>query len=383
MPMKIVQIHTHYRDAGGEDSVVAAEAGLLRNAGHDVVQVSFDNEQSAARTAISLALAPHNPIQASRIRRIVATTTPDVAHVHNTWYAASPAVVSAVASLDVPVVATLHNFRVGCANGLLQRDGEPCELCLGASPWPGVRYRCFRGSATGSAASALTISYNRARGTWHDNVRRFLVLSEFAKERLIRAGLPEDRLVVTPNFTGDRGPRSSPPSQSSDVLFAGRLVEGKGIRTLLAAWEQAAPRGLRLLVAGDGEALDEVKARDDRSVVSLGWIDGEELAARMRSARALLFPSEYYENMPMTILEAFASGLPVLASDRGSMPEIVAPLGLEWLAAPADPSAWAERLDAIGDDGMVDAAGRAARQAYEDRYTPQRAIARLEAAYRA
>jgi glycosyltransferase involved in cell wall biosynthesis len=379
--MKILQIHTHYRDAGGEDSVVAAEADLLRGADHDVVQVSFDNQQPAIQAAIGLALAPHNPVQAERIKRIAADTAPDVAHVHNTWYAASPAVVTAVTSRDIPVVATLHNFRVSCANGLLQRDGKPCELCVGASPWPSVRYKCFRNSTVGSAASALTISYNRARRTWHDNVKQFLVLSEFAKERLARAGLPEDKLVVTPNFTADRGSRPAPPSQSSDVLFAGRLIEGKGIRTLLAAWEKAAPEGLRLLVAGDGEALDEVKAHGDRGVVSLGWIDGDELATRMRSARALLFPSEYYENMPMTILEAFAAGLPVLASDRGSMPEIVAPLGPEWLAAPADPAAWAERIDAIGDGGLVDAAGRAARLAYEARYTPGRAIARLENAY--
>jgi glycosyltransferase involved in cell wall biosynthesis len=229
----------------------------------------------------------------------------------------------------------------------------------------------------------LTISYNRARRTWHDDVQRFLVLSQFARERFVRAGLPEEKLVVTPNFTADRGPRQVPPEDSADVLFAGRLTGGKGIGTLLAAWERAAPTGMRLLVAGDGDARDEVETYRDRGVVPLGWVDADELAIKMRQARALLFPSEYYENMPMTILEAFSAGLPVLASDRGSMPEIVAPLGPDWLATPADPTAWAERFAVVADDAKVAAAGRAAREAYEARYTPEQAIARLEAAYRA
>jgi glycosyltransferase involved in cell wall biosynthesis len=290
--------------------------------------------------------------------------------------------VPAVAELGVPVVATLHNFRLMCANGLFQRDGAPCELCLGSSPWPAIRHRCFRGSVIGSTASALTISTNRIRRTWHDHVDRFLALSEFALSKFVQAGLPEDKIVVKPNFTADRGVRAAAPSRSSDVLFAGRLIDGKGIRTLLTAWERAAPDGMRLLVAGEGDALPEVEARRDRGVVALGWLDPDELASRMRTARALLFPSEYYENMPMTMLEAFAAGLPVMASDHGSMPEIVAPLGTDWLVPPGVATAWANRLDVIADDGGVDRAGRLARQAYEERYTPERGLARLLDAYR-
>lgn len=379
--MRILQIHTEYLQAGGERTVVEAESDLLRAAGHEVVEWRNANPQAAHRQAVSLLMSPWNPSQARRIRGVAQANNPDIAHVHNTWYATSPSVIPALRKLGIPVVMTLHNFRLTCANSLLQRDGAPCELCVGTHPWRAVRYRCYRDSYIASGFSAATISVNRRLETWAGNVDRFIALSDFSVERLVRGGVPRDKVIVKPNFVPDPGRRSAPPSASSDVLFAGRLIDGKGIRTALEAWERAEPAGLRLLVAGDGPLGDELRARAWRSVEFLGWVDVERVRSMMLEARALLFPSEYYENMPMVLVEALAGGVPIIASDRGSMPAMVAPLGDGWLAPPGDVTAWATAIAALGDADRVDAAGAVARSLYDTVYSEPVALDNLMKAY--
>ena len=360
--------------------MVRAEAELLEAHGHDVVTWSPANPAAPTRQLVTLALAPWNPVSARRARERTASTLPDVAHVHNTWYSLSPSVFPAVKRLGVPVVMTVHNFRLVCANAQLQRDERPCELCVGTVPWHGVRYRCYRGSYAASFVAATTIALNRRLATWSNNVDRFLVLTEFARAKLVAGGLPEDRVVVKPNFVEDPGSRPTAPSASDFVLFAGRLTTEKGILGLLAAWELGSPP-FRLLIAGDGPLRDRIAARVPDGVELLGWVDGAELRRLMLSARALMFPSEWYEGMPMTLIEAFACGLPVLASRLGSMIEMVEPLGERWLVEPGNPRRWAEAMSALADGHEVDDAGRRARAVYTAVHSREHALRNLIDAY--
>jgi glycosyltransferase involved in cell wall biosynthesis len=193
-----------------------------------------------------------NPLAARDLRKLAERVRPDIAHVHNTWYALSPSVLSALTAAAVPVVMTLHNYRLLCANGYLFRDGHACEDCVGSHPWHGVRHRCYRGSLIASTPAAGTIALHRALGTWSRHVRLFLALSEFARTRFIRGGLPADKVHVKPNFVSDPGPRPSPPSQSRSVLYVGRLETDKGVQTVLDAWDAWDAPEFELVLVGDG-----------------------------------------------------------------------------------------------------------------------------------
>jgi glycosyltransferase involved in cell wall biosynthesis len=379
--MKVLQVHTRYRQPGGEDTVVSAEAELLRSAGHQVVQVQAENPAGALPTAGALVLAPWNPRSADRLARAVEQHRPDVAHVHNTWFALSPSIFPAIRKGEIPVVMTLHNYRLVCSNGLLFRDGHPCEDCVGTHPWHGVVHRCYRDSVAASTVAATTIAVHQARGTWSRQVDLFLALTEFSRGRLVAGGLPADRVIVKPNFTLDPGPRSYPPSTSRTLLFAGRLSREKGVDMLLRAWATADTGPLELVVIGDGPMEKELREAAPSGVRFLGRLSPEALQDQLLRSRALVFPSRAYETQGMVIVEALAAGVPVLASDLGAVPETVT-LGPDWLVAPGDLAAWAEGLERLCSDELVDQAGTAARSIYEGRFSPSVGLANLEAAYR-
>jgi glycosyltransferase involved in cell wall biosynthesis len=379
--MRILQVHTLYREEGGEDAVARAEAELLRRAGHELVPFIAHNPEATVPAAASLLVSAWNPVVARRIRAVAEQVRPDVAHVHNTWFALSPSVIAALGAAGVPVVMTLHNYRLLCVNASLFRDGRPCEDCVGTHPWHGVRHRCYRGSAGGSAAVAAAISVNRLLGTWQRHVRLFLALNEFARERFIRGGLPPGKVRVKPNFVPDPGPRSTPPSHSRSVLYVGRLEPKKGIGLLLDAWRLHQPAGLELVVIGDGPLRADLESRAPRGVRFEGWLDPETVRTRMLQARALVFPSLLYEGQPMSLLESFAAGLPVLASRLGGNAELLLPAGQEWLVRPGGPDTWAHAFRLLEDRGRIDQAGGTLRQLYERRFNEQAGRRHLEAAY--
>ncbi|MDH4116420.1 MAG: glycosyltransferase [Acidimicrobiia bacterium] len=379
--MRVLQIHTRYRQRGGEDAVADNERRLLAESGHEVELWEAVNAESALETVRDLALAPWNPRAGRDVADVIARHRPDVVHVHNTWFAASPSVIAAAARVGVPVVMTLHNYRLFCAGGELTRAGSPCEICVGRGPWSAVRYGCFRDSRPASAVSAATISFNRRRGTWRDGVWRFVALTDFARGRFLDAGFEPAQVEVIPNFVGDPGPREAPPSSSDVVLFVGRLTAAKGVATLVEAWRHARPQGLTLRIAGTGPLEQHLRDNPTPGVELLGWLDADAMRAEMLNARALVFPSEWYEGMPMTLLEAFAAGLGVLGSRIGSVEEIVGQLGEGWLTAAGRVEAWSRSLQALTDDQLVDRAGALARTIYVEKHTESAALARLESLY--
>lgn len=376
--MKVLQIHTRYREAGGEDAVVADEAQLLRDAGHEVTQLQATNPRSAPRAALALATAPWNPRAAARVSRVATTSRPDVAHVHNTWLALSPAVITALRSAGIPVIFTLHNYRLMCVNALLLRNGRPCEDCVGRSPWPGIRHRCYRGSAAMSAVAALTTTTSRK--VW-DDVTVFIAFTDFAKGRFLAAGLPEGRVAVKPHAVVDPGPRRCPPSRSETVLFVGRLAPEKGIEVLLDAWQRAELQDLELVILGEGPERARLADRRVRGAQWCGWVDPAEVARRMLEARALVFPSLWYETFGLALVQGMAAGLPVLASDLGGTAEILGEEGSRGLVPAGDAAAWSAALRRVARDPDIDQWGLAARRRYERHYTPAQSLAALEAIY--
>jgi glycosyltransferase involved in cell wall biosynthesis len=380
--LKILQVHTRYREPGGEDAVVEAEGELLAAAGHDVLLHLARNPSGAVRTGASLAMSPWNPLAARELRRVAERVRPDVAHVHNTWYALTPSVLTALSAAAVPVVMTLHNYRLLCANAQLFRDGHACEDCIGTHPWHGVRHRCYRGSLVASTPAAGTIALHHALRTWNRHVRLFLTLNDFARTRFVRGGLPADKIQIKPNFVSDPGPRPAPPSRSRTVLYVGRLTAEKGVETLLDAWDSWRPSGLELVLVGDGPLRAALEQRPRPAVRLAGRLPREAVISWMLRSRALAFPSVLYEGQPMAVLEALGCGLPVLASRVGGTAELLRGQGEQWLVPPGQRVGWTQALGNLSDSELVDQAGARARRLYEQRFSPGTGLRLLEEAYR-
>jgi glycosyltransferase involved in cell wall biosynthesis len=378
--VRVLQVHVAYRQHGGEDAVVAAEADLLTKGGHEVEGVHERNPDGAVGAATSLAASSWNRRAADRTRSIVRSFRPDVAHVHNTWFALSASAIHALREERVPVVMTLHNYRPHCIDGTLFRDGALCRDCLGRAPLPGIVHRCYRGSAALSSVAALALARARRRGVWSDDVDLFISPSAFARGLHVDGGLPADRITVKPHFCTDPGARANPPSQSDVVVAAGRLAPGKGFANLLAAW-RVAPPGLRLEILGDGPLRADLEAAAPPGVSFLGRVGPAEVLRRLREARALIFTSELPETFGMVVIEAMASGLAIAGTDPGATRELVQPVRPDLFALPADTRGFAAALQLLSDDDLVDRAGAAARRRYEQAFTPAVNLPLLEQAY--
>lgn len=378
--LRVLQLHTRYRQAGGEDTIAREEAALLRDHGHEVIEHHAENPSQVSSSLKAMATSTWNLAAARNVRDAVRRARPDVVHAYNTWYAMSPSVLSASRDVGVPVVMTVQNYRHMCVNSALFRDGAPCEDCVGTHPWRGVWHRCYRNSALASAVVATNISVHRARRTWHRDVDVFLAPTDFARERFVAAGLPDDKIVVKPNFVADPGSRAAPPSRSAEVLYCGRLTAEKGVPMLLDAWEAAGDTGLQMTIVGDGPLRGQLEARRLPRVTFTGHLPPEETRQRMLAARALAFPSMWYEGQPLVILEALAAGLPVLTSDLGGMGDIAAALAGVWRVPPGDTESWASALQKLDDLTVDDGASRA-RALYEERFSRAVAFTALESVY--
>jgi glycosyltransferase involved in cell wall biosynthesis len=381
--VRILQVHNRHRVAGGEDHVVERERALLVERGHHVTQHVVDNPTSASGSARALAQSPWNPSAARRVVAQARHDRADVVHVHNTWFSLSPSVLRGLARASFPVVMTLHNFRTACLNANLLRDGRSCTLCVGRHPWPGIRHRCYRDSTVLSVAAAATIEVSRTRNVWRDDVDTFLVLDETVVPLLASSGIPRARMVVRRNSAPDPGPRAAPPSDGNEVLYAGRLSEEKGVAVLLEAWRAAPDQGMTLLLCGDGPLLDTVAGARVPGVRVLGRVDPATLRGHMLSARALVFPSICHEAGPLAPIEAAAAGLPVVISSSVGVSGRLERARAGWSVAPDDAGALAGALARLGEDALVDDAGRAARQLYEEAHTDDIAAASLVAVYEA
>jgi glycosyltransferase involved in cell wall biosynthesis len=381
---KVLVVHNRYRSrfVSGENRMVEQEVELLRRAGDTVVPYVRESDEIADFGSGARAWLPArvvwSPQDRRALTRLVARERPDIAHVHNTFPLISPSAIHALASLGIPTVMTLHNFRLFCANGLLFRDGRPCEECLGSSPLPGVVHGCYRGSRAATAPIALSTTAHRWLGTWN-RVASFVTLSSFAREKVVAGGLPPARVVVKPNFV-------QPPSRvregpGAQYVFLGRLTPEKGADVLVSAW--SADLG-RLLVAGDGperRGLEQQARAHGGTVRFLGSLSPRECGELLRSARALVVPSRAYEGFPVAVVEAYAHGVPVIAPAHGAFPEVVEDGVTGLLFRAGDAADLRARMRTLADPQRSLEMGAAARHAYETRYTPERNLRALHAIY--
>lgn len=368
--MRILAAHNRYRQAGGEDAVFQAEVELLRAHGHEVVELCVDNREiSAAQLPVLAARAVWSRPSFELVSRTLRGGGFDVAHFHNTFPLLSPSVYSAAHRAGVAVVQTLHNYRMACPGATMLRDGKPCEDCVGrAVPWPAVVHGCYRGDRVVTSVVAGMLSVHRAAGTWARDVDAYIALTEFGRGILVRAGLPEERVLVKPNcLSADPGEGAH---QGGYALFVGRIDTAKGIECLLAAWKMLGPE-IPLRVAGAGP-MEHLLRSAPPGVEWLGPQDREATLALMRNASALVVPSIWYEGFPATIAEAFATGLPVIGSRIGAIPGIVEDGVTGVLFEPGSPEALAAAVRAVfASPAQMRAMGVRARQTFLDRYTPE------------
>jgi glycosyltransferase involved in cell wall biosynthesis len=381
---RVLVIHNRYRSslASGENRVVEQEIALLRAAGHEVSTYVRDSDDIARSSLGARMRLPLRVVWSENDRRevehIVRNRRPEVAHVHNTFPLISPSVVHGLADSRIPIVMTLHNYRLFCANGALFRDGRPCEDCLGSSPMPGLVHACYRQSRAATAPITMNIAVHRQLGTWN-RVAVFVSLSTFARDKVVAAGLPQDRMAVKPNFVWPPEPR--PESGRQHVLFLGRLTKEKGADLLLSAWSSTFGR---LVVAGDGPErprLEDQAMRHGESVRFVGARSTAECADLLAAARLLVVPSRAYEGFPMVVAEAYAHGVPVIAPAHGAFPEIVQDGSTGYLFRSGDPVDLARAIQRGQGPAHMSDIVEAARHAYETLYTPERNLAALEAIY--
>jgi glycosyltransferase involved in cell wall biosynthesis len=328
--MKLLILHNRYRFAGGEDRVVQEEKTLLEANGHEVVLLEEHNHQIAGiwDTAITSGKAIYSFAAKKKVNAAINRFSPDIVHVHNFFPLFSPAVYDACYVAKVPVVQTLHNYRLACPKAMPFRNGKICEDCIGTLiPWSSVLHGCYRQSHLQSSVVAAMITYHRLRGTWHERVDAYIVFTQFQKEKMIQAGLPADKIYIKPNFMADNHYTNENSQRGSYLLFVGRLSEEKGVSLLIDAYIQN-DLTIPLKIVGHGplqHILQEKALHTNYGelIEFLGFQDRETVFKLMYNASFLVFPSIWYEGFPLTIIEAFACGLPVLAPKLGSMAEIV------------------------------------------------------------
>jgi len=362
----VLAVHNHYRRPGGEDQVFADETALLEEKGHKVVRYEEHNSRISRGGIGDGVNTAWSTGSFRRLRNVMRSTRFDVAHFHNTFPLVSPAGYYAARKSGLAVVQTLHNFRLVCPGATLLRDGSVCEECIDrGSLVPAILHSCYRQSRPATVAVTAMLAMHRAAGTWDRMVDLYIALSNFARGRLVAGGLPRDRIVVKPNFVSpDPGPGDG---HGAYALYVGRLSEEKGVRMLARAWYQL--DGIPLLVAGDGPLSD---MEWPKAVRWLGCEPRERVLTLMQNANVLIFPSIWYECAPMTILEAFACGLPVIGSNLGSTAELIDHRRTGLLFRPGDAEDLAQQVRwAFTHPEEMNAMRVAARQEYLGKYTAE------------
>jgi glycosyltransferase involved in cell wall biosynthesis len=374
---RVLVVHNLYQQKGGEDSVVESEVELLESNGHAVERFTRNNDEIHAMDRVSVAMQScWSRESLRRFNDVVEGFRPEVVHVHNTFPLISPSIYWAAGRAGIPVVQTLHNFRLLCPQAMFLRDGKVCIDCLGHVPWRSVVHACYRGSRLQSAVSAGAVTLHRMAGTYRTRISRFIALNEFCRRKFIEGGLPAERIVVKPNFVDFPVPGEG---LRSGFLFVGRLSVDKGIRILGPAARQTVGVVIRVAGTGPEQALLEAVP----GIECLGSLPGDVVRNEMTRAMALLLPSIWYENFPRTLVEAFACGLPVIASRIGALADLVEDGVTGLLVESGSADDLAKKMHwAMGNPEKMAAMGRNARKLYEARFTADRNYEQLTAIYR-
>jgi glycosyltransferase involved in cell wall biosynthesis len=377
-------LHNRYQIPGGEDMAVRQECAMLRAAGFtvDLLEANNDAIGSAAQKIKAAIQVPYSFSARQMVSDRILAFRPEIVHVHNFFPTLTPSVYDACRGAGVPVVQTLHNYRLMCANGLLFREGHVCTECLGRTfPLPAIRHGCYRDSRLGSAAVAAMIGIHRIRNTWIQRVDRFIALTEFARGLFAtEAGIPREKIAVKPNAAPDPGLGDG---CGGYALYVGRFSREKGIEIVLEAATRESGLGIALKVAGSGPLQAKVEAAQSAGRLEyVGWQDPDGVRRLMLQARVLLIPSLCFEGLPMVVPEAFGAGLPIIASRIGALATLVEDGANGLLVEPGNPAALASAVRRIASDGRLESElRRGARQTYEALYRPEVNVRLLQQIY--
>jgi glycosyltransferase involved in cell wall biosynthesis len=371
--MRVLLLHNKYQYAGGEDKVFEAESELLSSHGHIVEQVVFDNREIVTaldkiRTGL---LGIYNFRSEKLVARKIEQFNPDVVHIHNFVPLASPSVLFAARRFKIPAVLTLHNYRLICPSATLYYNNEIYEKSMKSLfPLDAVLKGVYRNSIAQTAALALMTSFHNIFGTWRNKVNKFIVLTEFAKSKFTESRLrvSPDQFMLKPNFIADPG--NGNESREDFFLFVGRLSQEKGVDTLLNAFRSSSHR---LVIIGDGPMQEQVEkfVHERRNIQYLGFQSKAAIMDHMKRAQALIIPSTWYEGFPITVLEAFATGTPVIGSKLGGIAEIVEDKFNGLLFEAGNKDSLRETIERFQSADRKELSENA-RKTYLDNYTPEK-----------
>jgi glycosyltransferase involved in cell wall biosynthesis len=389
--MRVLLVHNRYRSSApsGENRVVEQEADALAALGHEVLRFGRSSDEIEHWSLAKKASLPGRTIWSQEafrdLKAALREYRPDVVHVHNTFPLLSGAVLYACRAEGVPVVATIHNYKLACANGTFFRDGAVCHDCAGGLAVRAVRHGCYRDSAAATAPVALAMGVHQR--AWRSLVSAYVMISASQRDLLGGVGLPADRVFVRYNLI----PRRARPQarRTPTVVYAGRLDEPKGVRLLMAGWDSYLSRseepGLSLVIAGGGPLGDTVAAwaASRPSVAMLGTLGSDECAEVIARSRAVLLPSVWEETFGLVAVEAMAAGVPPVAAGHGSFAELITHGVDGVLFAPGEPPALGLAIaDADRDPQQYETYGNLARKTYEERFDPERSLEELLRIYR-
>lgn len=375
--MRVLVAHNFYQQHGGEDTVFSAETELLRRYGHEVYEYTESNDRINSMSTLAVAVNTIWSLSSKRkIIDIIDRVKPDVVHFHNTFLLISPSAYYACKEKNVPVIQSLHNPRLLCPSANLYRDGKVCEDCVGKTlSWPGVLHGCYRNSRAQTALVSTMLTLHRILKTWDRMIDTYIVFTEFYRKKFIDGGIHSDKITIKPHFV-DPDPGWRNGEKGDYALYIGRLDKEKGVQTLLKAWRNTADVPLK--IRGDGNLLSEVSDYISRnrlkSVEIVKRLDKEQLNKLIKKARFLVWPSEgYYETFGLVAIEAFACGVPVIASRTGTLAENVRDghTGLHF--TPGDAEDLSAKINwAWNNPSKMARMGRNARKDYETHYTAER-----------
>ncbi|HET9744725.1 MAG TPA: glycosyltransferase family 4 protein [Chitinophagaceae bacterium] len=324
--MRILFIHNRYKRYGGEDMAVESETSVLADKGHEVKTIFFDNNPIRGFGA-RVKAAFSSIYNFSSVRKVAGTIKefdPDIIHIHNMFFIASPSVIYVASRYKVPVVMTLHNYRLICANALLLRDSKPCELCVNKKfPTSGIRYKCYRDSAIESGLVTTITGLHKVIGTWKNKVTAYITLNEFSRSKFLYSSLrlPPEKIITKPNFVADPG--DGHEQREEFFLFAGRITREKGAHILTRAFANMPDQKIKIVGDGPEKKLLEQEFKHYPNISFMGHLDTQQVKDYMKRCRAFICPSIWYEGTPLTVIEAFASGTPVIASRLGVLCESI------------------------------------------------------------
>lgn len=366
--MRILICHNRYALRGGEDEAFASEASLLERRGHAVLTHTQENIDLDDRRGWQTGLrALWSRADYGAIRAVLRERQISLVSVHNFFPLISPSIYYAARAEGIPVVQTLHNYRLLCPAATFLRGGLVCEDCLNKPvAWPGIVYGCYRGSRARTAAVAAMTSVHRGLGTWSRVVTCYVALTSFMQDKFVQGGFPADRIFVKPNSVEETGLGDG---RDGNFLFVGRLSKEKGVHVLLRAWAMAhSGRKLKIIGTGPEELQLRSEAQGIANVEFLGEMSSSDTRDAIGRSAAIVFPSIWYEGLSRVITEAFSKGTPVIASDIGPMRTIL-PSGAGVLFRTGDAEDLAEKIQRFPLEGSELTAMRvSARSEYEAKY---------------